>query len=265
MTFFKVDDGIWGHPKFALLSNDAVTLWVMAGSWSGRYMTDGFVPNQNLGLLRGSKQAAQELVDCGLWDVTLDGYLFHDWSDYQYTKAEVEARREKERNKKRQQRTEQHVVPTASLGVSLGDNPGESQECPGEGEGEGKGRTGKSSSVQFDDFWASARKASPRSDKTPAAKSYAAAMKVISHDDLMAAVAAQIVEWDKEGTEPKYRAHWATWLNQRRWERFAEAVEKAKPREVDPSAKCVMCDSWIKGKSQHFCIGNTLVVHEEQS
>lgn len=105
MAFFKVDDGVWGHPKFALLSNDAVALWVMAGSWCGRYMTDGLLPFQSLALVRGTKTAAEELVDAGLWDTTPSGWLFHDWDHYQYTKDEVETRRAKDREKKARERT----------------------------------------------------------------------------------------------------------------------------------------------------------------
>ena len=131
MTWFRVDDGMWGHPKFAFVSNDAIALWVMAGSWSMRYLTDGLVPPHALAVLRGSKQAAQELVDAGIWDVTPDGYLFHDFAEYQFTKTQVLEHREKERDKKRRQRAGKTNVPILSPGDTEGTDPGTPQGSPG--------------------------------------------------------------------------------------------------------------------------------------
>lgn len=34
MTWFKVDDAFWGHPKQTALPPGPVALWVRAGSWS---------------------------------------------------------------------------------------------------------------------------------------------------------------------------------------------------------------------------------------
>lgn len=124
MVFFKVDDGMWGHPKFAALSPEAVTLWVTAGSWCGRYMTDGAVPSQRLLHLRGTDESAQELVSADLWDVTPEGWRFHDWDHYQYTKDEVEERRAKDRVKKRRDRTATQEVLVAMTEDPKGPNFG---------------------------------------------------------------------------------------------------------------------------------------------
>ncbi|STD70923.1 Uncharacterised protein [Corynebacterium ulcerans] len=35
MTWFKVDDGFYDHPKFLDVPNAAVGLWVKAGAWAG--------------------------------------------------------------------------------------------------------------------------------------------------------------------------------------------------------------------------------------
>lgn len=270
MTWFRVKDSMWGHPKFQFVSNDAIALWVSAGSWSMCYLTDGLVPPHALTILRGSKQAAQELVDAGIWDVTPDGYLFHEWNEYNYTKSQVEDFKKKERDKKRRQRAAKTDVsdvsprdtdgtPSGSPYISFSLVSSSSKEL------ETSSASVTTSQNRFDEFWASFRKSSPKSDKTPARRSYEKSMKVISHDDLMAAAAAQVREWDQEGKEPQFRAHWTTWLNQRRWERFAEAVEQEKPREVDPSARCEMCEVWIKGKPSHVCVGGVVVEHEVAS
>ena len=84
MVYFKVDDGFFAHPKTDLVPLEAIGLWTMAGSYCCRYLTDGFVPH---GFVRkmtsGKTELARLLVDAGLWEETLDGYLFHEWRKHQ--------------------------------------------------------------------------------------------------------------------------------------------------------------------------------------
>lgn len=84
-------------------------LWVLAGSWAADQLTDGFVPRSQV--FAWSEEAlalAERLVTVGLWEATVhlgeDGWLFHDWIDFQPTKKDVLERREAEREKKRRQR-----------------------------------------------------------------------------------------------------------------------------------------------------------------
>lgn len=94
MTWFKVDDGFWSHPKVLTLSDEAVALWVKAGSYCGKHLTDGYVSGEILRWLTSSRTAAGELVAAGLWDNAVDGYEFHDWHAYQDTRSAVEKRRQ---------------------------------------------------------------------------------------------------------------------------------------------------------------------------
>lgn len=93
MPWFKVDDGWWSHPKTLLLSDSAQALWVRAGSYSMKHLTDGGVPVAALPMLRARPKAAQELVSAGLWTRVGDGYQFHDWAIYQPSRGQVEADR----------------------------------------------------------------------------------------------------------------------------------------------------------------------------
>ncbi|GAA4071026.1 hypothetical protein GCM10022248_44280 [Nonomuraea soli] len=69
---------------------------MVAGSWSSANLTGGFVSAQVLPrLLPGAAKLARELVDVGLWTRTKSGYLFHDWADFQPTKEEAAAARQK--------------------------------------------------------------------------------------------------------------------------------------------------------------------------
>lgn len=91
--WFKVDDHLWLNPKTKRAGNAALGLWVKAGSWSGYELSDGYIPRDMLPSL-GSPALARRLCDVGLWLPDGDGWLFHDWSDFNPTRAEAEARRE---------------------------------------------------------------------------------------------------------------------------------------------------------------------------
>ncbi|QGJ95836.1 replication initiation protein [Gordonia phage EMoore] len=99
MTWFKVDDNFHHHPKALDAGNAALGLWVRAGSWCGSNLTEGFIPRR-IALQMGSRAQVRQLISTGLWIEVNDGYMFHEWSERQPTKAEVES--EREANRKRQ-------------------------------------------------------------------------------------------------------------------------------------------------------------------
>ncbi|WP_069163004.1 hypothetical protein [Nocardia altamirensis] len=94
MPWFQVDDQLGFHPKAVAAGNAAMGLWVRAGSWSMQQLTEGFVP---AAIVRGLGSAAQakKLVEVGLWTAVDGGYRFHDWTERQMSKAEIEDRRRK--------------------------------------------------------------------------------------------------------------------------------------------------------------------------
>lgn len=95
MTWFKVDDAAHSHRKMVEAGLPAAGLWMLAGSWSAQHLTDGHVPAAMVSRLGATAKDARRLVAVGLWDTVADGYQFHDWEDYQPTRAEVLAQREK--------------------------------------------------------------------------------------------------------------------------------------------------------------------------
>ncbi|ANA85290.1 replication initiation protein [Gordonia phage BritBrat] len=117
MTWFKVDDGFWSHPKSATLTNDAVALWVRAGAYSCQHLTDGFIKTAVLRLL-GEPDAAGELVESGLWLEASGGWRFHDWDQYQETSDTVKKRREEARERQRKAREAAEKKRRDALGLS---------------------------------------------------------------------------------------------------------------------------------------------------
>lgn len=101
MSWFKVDDSFWCHPKVIGLSDAATALWVRAGSWSCQLLTDGAVPSGALLTMRSTQDAASELVREGLWDETETGWQFHDWDEFQPSAAAVKEKRARDRERKR--------------------------------------------------------------------------------------------------------------------------------------------------------------------
>lgn len=103
-VWFKVDDKLWGHPKWLGLSPRARALWVTAGSWCGGQETDGRVPSHVLGALGGRRRDAMELVERGLWEADGDDFAFHDWTTFQPSREEQDAKREQARERMRRAR-----------------------------------------------------------------------------------------------------------------------------------------------------------------
>jgi hypothetical protein len=105
VTWFKVDDSFHSHPKVIATDPAALGLWVVAGSWCGSNLTDGFVPEHVLPrLLPGAQKLAIKLVESGLWIKTVDGFLFHDWLDRNPSSEKVKAEREATAERQRKYR-----------------------------------------------------------------------------------------------------------------------------------------------------------------
>lgn len=105
MTWFKVDDSFESHPKVKGIPRNkrarAVGLWTLAGSWSARQLTDGFVPIYMLDELACTAADARALVAVGLWIECDGGFRFNDWHDWQPTREKVEAERSAARERMR--------------------------------------------------------------------------------------------------------------------------------------------------------------------
>jgi hypothetical protein len=73
----------------------ATGLFVLALSWCGRELTDGFIPCAQIARLAGRNvpRLVGALVAVGLWDVVDGGYQIHDFLDYNRSRTEVLAER----------------------------------------------------------------------------------------------------------------------------------------------------------------------------
>lgn len=127
MSWFKVDDRLFSHPKWVATPADARGLWVTAGSWSAAQDQDGFVPGRVLVTLGHTTTQAAALVRSRLWEKAPGGYRFHGWAEFQPTRESKEARQAAKSaasilgNHRRWHEARGLVDPTCSLCGSLPD------------------------------------------------------------------------------------------------------------------------------------------------
>ncbi len=111
VSWTKLADEFDDHPKIVSLSPVAELVQVRALIYANRFRTDGHVPAGAMSkLLRGSERlrldgrkisaedVVQELLDAGVWEKNGGpGWLVHDFLDYQFSKAQLEAQSETKR------------------------------------------------------------------------------------------------------------------------------------------------------------------------
>lgn len=98
MSWVRIDDHFYDHPKWATAPGDSIALWVAAMAWCNRNGSfDGFIPTTKLaGLvnIRSVTRSAKDLVERHALETTDDGYLIHEYAEYQQNEK-VKAIREK--------------------------------------------------------------------------------------------------------------------------------------------------------------------------
>ncbi len=108
MAWARLDDAMCFHEKVVEAGNAAVGVWVRLISWSSQHLTDGEVPEKVARLVAGESRgalAALERANLVLRRSQSNPkdpgvYVIHDYLEYNPSKAEVEAKREKDRVRK---------------------------------------------------------------------------------------------------------------------------------------------------------------------
>lgn len=116
MTWVRVDEEFSHHPKVLNAGPLGMAMQIAALCYCNKYLTDGFIPERvvptlldlrGLGmrmwtgdLIGGGEDAewglvVEDLLSAGLWMEVPNGYVIHDFHDYQPSKDEVLELREK--------------------------------------------------------------------------------------------------------------------------------------------------------------------------
>ena len=112
MTWVRLDENFAEHPKVARAGPLGIAMHVAALCYCNRHLTDGFIPKEivrtlldftGLGMrmwdgdmVGGGHDAewslvVDDLVEAGLWEPVDDGWVIHDYHDYQPSKEHVQA------------------------------------------------------------------------------------------------------------------------------------------------------------------------------
>lgn len=106
----------WRHPKIAGLSPSAGWLWTRALSYAVDQLTDGVIPKAALPML-GTRleRAAAELVAAGLWDLSDDGWRFHDFAEHNITRDKWAAELKRKADDKARERARKAAHVTGDI------------------------------------------------------------------------------------------------------------------------------------------------------
>jgi hypothetical protein len=228
---FLVDDNFNSHPKvMSIPRRDRIAaggLWLFAGVWCRRHLTDGFVPKYMLSEFGAKPSTASTLCEAKLWTVVADGYQFVDWSQWQDTKEDVQTKREQWRKRQVKHRTEKDVTRDKSVTPepvtrdSHADVTPVTRSLPVPYPIPNPSLEDKDSSSSavadrrpdpFDEFW---RTYPRRVGKDAAKKAWGQAAK---RADVACILAGARRFAEDPNREPQFTAHPATWLNQGRWD-----------------------------------------------
>ena len=107
VTWARLDDGFHSHPKVLAAwakSPAAVGLHARALSYAANHEQDGRVSRDALSALAHDDdlrdEAVQVLTDAGLWHENGDGYVIHDFLDYNPSRESLTERRKADRERK---------------------------------------------------------------------------------------------------------------------------------------------------------------------
>lgn len=240
--WFKVDDNLAFNAKVVTAGNEAIGLWVRAGSWASSQLTDGFVPTA-IALAMAAPMAPaidvpmadpmapiRALLQAGLWVEEEGGYQFHDWSDYQPSAEDEKKKRKAKSDAGRKgaevrwagksDGTSDGTCHSTSYGTS--DGKPMPRPVPSRPSINAHEQTSLVSVDAIEDEFAEWWAAYPRKkDKKPAEKAYKAARKRASADTLLAGAEAYAAEVrGRDITKVKLGA---TWLNGDCWENEPES------------------------------------------
>ncbi|MDH6134637.1 hypothetical protein P3T37_004041 [Kitasatospora sp. MAA4] len=240
MTWFKVDDTAYSHPKLLTAGNAALGLWLRCGAYTAQHLTEGRIPAVIADMFGTGPQAAK-LVRSGLWHETghtcrrcppviAGEYLMHDFLRYNPTRASVEGTRKREADRKQRGRDRQRTrrdspadPPPFGAGPdpdddgSDPDSPPDFDESPGHGgvshpDGAGASHRSRPGPARPGEGGGGSRESSGRSGPPPASTLCALPADWEPDDALLAwaAAAGHLQRLGLEGLDhatAKWRAH----------------------------------------------------------
>ncbi len=124
MSWFAKIDANWpSHPKAIKAGSKGRDLYIAGLCYCRRHLTDGFIPREALSTLqpglKSPSAVATLLVRLHLWEQRTDGFVIHDYLDWNDSAADIKATQEAAKKRKREW-WHRHLdaVPNASRNAS---------------------------------------------------------------------------------------------------------------------------------------------------
>lgn len=127
MSWFRVDNLLLTSPKLAHNSSATKLAYIASLAYCSAHLTDGFIPASAVSEIcraaSTTKRVVKPLVESELWLEQGKDYRIKDYLEYQRSRAEVEAEREKWRRLKAKQRSSKAEMSTVdSSKMSTGES-----------------------------------------------------------------------------------------------------------------------------------------------
>jgi hypothetical protein len=82
MAWVKLATGFGRHPKVLAAGDAAAMAHLRAMCWAAEAGTDGRIPPEALPIIPATRKQAERLEEVGLWECNGNGWVIHDWRDF---------------------------------------------------------------------------------------------------------------------------------------------------------------------------------------
>ncbi len=109
MPWVRLDDQFPDHPKIVAAGPAAAWLYVCGLAYCARLLTDGFIPTgqvRKLADVPNAMKLAETLVKTGLWQASDEGFIVHDFLEYNPSSDKVRSEREAAKERMRNGRSQ---------------------------------------------------------------------------------------------------------------------------------------------------------------
>lgn len=108
MTWVKLDDQFFTRAKAQRASKDGRALYLAGLCFCAANLTDGLITSDDLRFVAAAAEVRpvtyRKLIEVGLWEEHPEGFLVHDYLDYNPSAEQVKAERERDRERKQEER-----------------------------------------------------------------------------------------------------------------------------------------------------------------